>query len=156
MLGSVSLGYFISLLGSKRAMLSLALPCVVFWLLVYFGSSYYHILVARLFSGYAGGGIQTSLILFNSEISNDDVRGRLGSSMMVIRNFGILFGYTLGATLGYSLIPCISIILPIIFVICFALLPNTPQFYLEKGEYRVSDQLINCLFGYLYQYLAAT
>lgn len=72
MLGTVSLGYFISMMGSKRALLILTLPCVVFWMLIYFGTSYNHIFIARLFGGYAGGGIQTSLILFVSEIANDE------------------------------------------------------------------------------------
>lgn len=70
--GSFSFGYFISVVGCKRAMLFLTIPCVVFWCLIYFGNVYYQILIARIFSGWAGGGIQTTFILYISEISNDE------------------------------------------------------------------------------------
>lgn len=69
--GTLSLGYFISLLGCKRAMLILSMPCILFWLFIFFGDQYYHLLLARIASGYAGGGTQSSLILYVSEIAND-------------------------------------------------------------------------------------
>lgn len=47
LVGAISLGFFISLMGSKRALLCLTVPSVTFWLLVYFGNDYYHILLAR-------------------------------------------------------------------------------------------------------------
>lgn len=47
--GSLIFGYIISSLGSKRALMLVSIPCITFWLLIYFGTSYYHILVARYF-----------------------------------------------------------------------------------------------------------
>lgn len=47
LIGSVSLGYFITLMGCKRAMLVLTFPVIIFWLLIYFGDSYLHIFAAR-------------------------------------------------------------------------------------------------------------
>lgn len=71
MFGTLSLGYLISLLGSKSAILLLTIPLVSFWLLVFFGNHYYHILLARVLSGFGGGGASTSLILYISEIADD-------------------------------------------------------------------------------------
>lgn len=65
-------------------------------------------------------------------------RGRLCSMSLLLRNFGTLLIFVLGATVDYHTIPCICITIPIIFAICFTLLPNTPQFYLNKGQYQVS------------------
>lgn len=168
--GTLSLGYFISLLGCKRAMLILSMPCILFWLFIFFGDQYYHLLLARIASGYAGGGTQTSLILYVSEIANDkwgncrfeirtrmslhktliffikyhfskivnfSIRGRLGSSTQITRNFGVLLGYILGATLPYKYIPLISGIFPIVFAIVFIMLPNTPRHYLRRGQIQV-------------------
>lgn len=71
MCGSLTFGFFTTLFGCKRTMIFLALPTTIFWILVYFGDSYYYILIARYFTGYTGGGIQTTIVLFISEISNN-------------------------------------------------------------------------------------
>lgn len=72
LVGSLSFGYVIALLGSKRALLLMAVPNFIFWLLIYFGNMYYHILIARFISGWTGGALQMTVILFVSEIANDE------------------------------------------------------------------------------------
>lgn len=85
------------------------------------------------------GGIQVTVILYVSEIANDDMRGRLGSYAMFMRNIGILCGYILGAVLDYKYIPCVCIFVPIIFGIVFTLFPNTAQFQIKKGHVKVCN-----------------
>lgn len=58
-------------LGCKRAMLLLTLPSILFWVLIYIGDTYYHILIARFANGWTGGGIQTTIILYIAEIANN-------------------------------------------------------------------------------------
>lgn len=70
--GTFTFSCFISLMGCKRTSLFLALPYLLFWLFVYFGSTYNELLFARFFSGWASGGIQTAVVLYTSEISNDE------------------------------------------------------------------------------------
>lgn len=70
--GSITLGYLISLMGHKRAILLMAIPEVAFWIFIYFGNHYYYIIAARVVSGYAGGGIVPPLVLYVSEIANDE------------------------------------------------------------------------------------
>lgn len=69
--GSLSLGYLISFIGCKRAIIFITIPEVIFWFLIYFGDHYYYILFARFFHGYSAGGIITSIILYISEIATD-------------------------------------------------------------------------------------
>lgn len=75
-------------------MLILTFPSIAFWIIIYFGDTYYHILIARLIStlknrwnnyfhsytekhfnrflnGLTAGGVQTTTILYISEIAND-------------------------------------------------------------------------------------
>lgn len=80
-LGSISsigslIGIFIfgglsSMLGCKRAMIFLGLPSITFWILVHFGDTFYHLLFARCTMGLTASGIQSGIILYVSEISND-------------------------------------------------------------------------------------
>lgn len=50
MCGSLTFGFMAACLGCKLAMIFLALPSSVFWILIYFGNAYYHILLARYFN----------------------------------------------------------------------------------------------------------
>lgn len=72
LLGTVSFGFFTSFMGCKRTMLFLALPSIAFWLLIYFGRSYVHILSARFLVGWIGGGLETTTVLYIAEISNNE------------------------------------------------------------------------------------
>lgn len=136
-IGNFTFGFITVVLGCKRAMLFLALPSIIFWVLIYFGDTYYHILIARLCNGWSGGGVQTTIILYISDISNDDIRGRLGSISHLARNIGILISYIIGAILDYQTTPCVFVFVPIIFAILFTFFPNTAQYYLRKGQFKV-------------------
>lgn len=69
--GSFLFGFFTSLMGCKRATVLVAIPSIAFWILVYFGHFYHHILLAKFASGVSFGGIQTTAVLFVSEIANN-------------------------------------------------------------------------------------
>lgn len=72
------------------------------------------------------------------------IRGRLASLTMLSRNIGVLLIFSFGAYADYFTVPCIFIFFPIIFLICFSLLPNTPQFYFRNGRIEV---ISDCHFG---------
>ncbi|XP_055295169.1 facilitated trehalose transporter Tret1-like [Sitodiplosis mosellana] len=147
-LGTFTFGFFTMFLGSKRTMLFLMLPTVIFWVLIYIGDSYYHVLIARFSTGWTGGGVQTTVILYISDIANDDIRGRLGSFSPLSRNTGVLIVYILGATIPYKIVPCIFVFIPIIFGILFFFLPNTPQYLLEKGQVLKAEKSLKFYKGY--------
>lgn len=69
--GTFIVGAISALMGSKRAMTFIAYPTIAFWLLIYFGDTFYHILIARFCGGLTGGGMQSGVVLYISEISND-------------------------------------------------------------------------------------
>ncbi|XP_055295469.1 facilitated trehalose transporter Tret1-like [Sitodiplosis mosellana] len=145
--GTFSTGLLTTFIGCKRAMLLLSVPSILFWALILIGDTYYHVLVARIFTGWTGGGIQTTLILFTSEIANNNVRGRLGCYTPLARNIGILTAYILGAFVSYYTVPCIFVIVPILFVISFTFLPNTPQYHLLRGESKKAEDSLKFYKG---------
>lgn len=51
-IGTFTFGFIIVYFGCKRAMLFLTIPSITFWILIYFGDTYYHILIARFFNGW--------------------------------------------------------------------------------------------------------
>lgn len=71
LIGTFIFGGLSSMLGCKRAMIFLGLPSITFWILVHFGDTFYHLLFARCTMGLTASGIQSGIILYVSEISND-------------------------------------------------------------------------------------
>lgn len=70
--GVLTFGLLTSYMGCKRTMLFLIGPSVAFWLLIYFGNLYVHILIARFLVGWTAGGIETTTVLYVSEIANNE------------------------------------------------------------------------------------
>lgn len=70
--GAFSYGYFTTVIGSKLVVLLSAIPIVSFWILIAFGDLYEYLLIARFIGGFAGGGIQVTIMLYVSEIANDE------------------------------------------------------------------------------------
>ncbi|XP_031619137.1 facilitated trehalose transporter Tret1-like [Contarinia nasturtii] len=151
-LGSI-VGTFIfsilsSLLGCKRAMIFLALPSIVFWLLVFYGEYLLHLLIARFIMGMTAGGIQSGIIIYVAEISNDNIRGRLGSITPLARNVGVLIASIVGATVDYGVIPAILIYIPIVYIISLYFLPNTPLFHLSRDDVKEAEKSLMFYKGY--------
>lgn len=71
-IGAISAGYLISLMGPKHAIILFAIPEAAAWLLIYFGNHYYHIIISRVMSGIGGAGLVCALVLYISDIANDE------------------------------------------------------------------------------------
>lgn len=69
--GTFIFGFLASFLGCKRAMFYLGLPGITYWILVFYGDTLSHLLMGRFVMGFTAGGIQSGIIIYISEISND-------------------------------------------------------------------------------------
>lgn len=76
-------------------------------------------------------------LIFSNSCS---IRGRLCSFSLFFRNVGTLLGYILGANVSYQHNAGICSFIPITFAIAFAMMPNTPRYYLERGQVKVRPQ----------------
>lgn len=79
--------------------------------------------------------VDSSIVRLN--IIFRSIRGRLGSLPLLFRNIGILIAYILGAMVDYKYIPWICVTIPIVFIVYFMTLPNTSQYYLQRGSFEV-------------------
>lgn len=71
------------------------------------------------------------------------IRGRLAAITLLARNIGLLLGYVLFATVKYEHIPIIGSSIFIIFFILFVWQPNTPRYYIRKGQFKVAILICN-------------
>lgn len=70
-IGTFLFGFLSVKYGSKMAMTCCAFPCIAFWIIIYFGDTFYYVFFARLLGGLTGGGFQSGVVTYVSEISND-------------------------------------------------------------------------------------
>ncbi|XP_055858503.1 facilitated trehalose transporter Tret1-like isoform X3 [Episyrphus balteatus] len=131
--GNIAFGILINWIGRKKCVYLVAVPHIGFWIMVYFATDVSHLYMARLFGGFAGGGIYVLIPIFVSEIADAKVRGRLGSLFCFSLNVGILSGYIIASHIPYLVIPCLVVILPILYLLLAIHFPETPQHLLHKG-----------------------
>lgn len=137
------------------------------WIWVYFATDAWHLYVARFSAGLTLGASFICIPLFVAEISseryiylyyilishksgvytidvffligfNNSIRGKLSSLMILFFNLGILLGYIAGKYLAFATVPKVMVLVPILFMLTFVGLPNTPQFLLQQSKVYVS------------------
>lgn len=103
-----------------------------------------------MLSGLTGGAF-VCIQLFIADISDERVRGQLGSFLTLYVNVGILVGYVGGTYLDYNIVPYIMIVFPVIFFCGFIVMPDTPQYLLKWNRTEEAERALrfykNCKVG---------
>lgn len=132
--GHLSFRYISDRIGRKKCLMFLVLPQCSFLVTVLLATEVYHLYIARFVAGISSGGVFSVLPLFISSISEPNVRGSLGSILLLAYHSGILFAYVVGLYVKYNIFPLILISLPTIFFVVFSFFPETPQFLLKQNR----------------------
>lgn len=102
------------------------------------------IYIARLLQGFGVGFVMTAQTMYIGEISSDDCRGALGSFMQIGIVAGILYVYCIGPYVSFIAYQYLCLIIPILFVVTFYFMPDSPHFYISKG--RKADAIKSLMF----------
>lgn len=96
-----------------------------------------YLMAARAFAGITLGSLFIVLPLFVTDMADDRVRGQLNAFMTVFFNAGMLFAFVIGQQVTFYTFPMIMMVFPVVFVLGFGLLPDTPQSLLRMRKYDV-------------------
>jgi MFS family permease len=96
-------------IGQKVSLCVVALPQILSWLFIYYAKTPFYLIVSRVLGGFAGGGLYSIIPSYISEISDNEVRGTLGSSLVFSCNLGIFLSYVCGEYLDYFTVPWVMI-----------------------------------------------
>ncbi|XP_014482808.1 PREDICTED: facilitated trehalose transporter Tret1-2 homolog [Dinoponera quadriceps] len=129
----------------KRFGYLLTLPMVISWVLIIFATEHIHIYIARFLHGVVGAGTFFFVPVYVSEISNDNIRGLLGSLLMFAINFGILLGYVLGGMFSLSVFAIINLAGPVLFLVTFAFMPESPVYLVRQNRIREAARSLKWL-----------
>ncbi|XP_039231742.1 facilitated trehalose transporter Tret1 isoform X2 [Drosophila yakuba] len=124
----------VSYFGIKKCMYFVPLPNIINWILIYFASKSAYFYVCRVLLGLSGGTLVVCFPVFIAEVSDNSIRGTLGSIFIMTLCSGITVGFVLVYCLSYHVLPCVVIVLPILYLCLIIPLPEPPQDLLKRGH----------------------
>ncbi|XP_015608103.1 facilitated trehalose transporter Tret1 isoform X2 [Cephus cinctus] len=130
----VPIGILADLVGRKTAMLMLVVPFMVGWALIIWANSVVMFYIGRFITGLSGGAFCVTAPMYTAEIAESEIRGSLGSYFQLMLTVGILLTYALGMVTNMFQLSIISAIVPLIFFGVFFFMPETPTYYIKKGN----------------------
>ncbi|XP_049813056.1 facilitated trehalose transporter Tret1-like [Schistocerca nitens] len=133
--GSLAVSLMVdSSLGRKWSLMAAGVPLAVQWLMLGLSSNP-GVLIAARFVGGLGVGVATSVgPMYLAEVAEPAVRGLITTLLQVVQNMGILYMYALGPYVSYGGISGACVVLPLLFMITFCWMPETPYHLLSRGR----------------------
>lgn len=132
--GGLAGGTLIELLGRKWTILVTDLLFVVSWLVISIAQEVWYVYVARTLAGFSVGIASLVLPVYLGETVQPEVRGALGLLPTAFGNIGILVCFIAGSYLKWDHLAWVGVALPVPFLILMFLIPETPRWYITKGE----------------------
>ncbi|XP_039746413.1 solute carrier family 2, facilitated glucose transporter member 8-like [Pararge aegeria] len=127
-------GYIVDNYGRKKALMLTSLSMAVCWGLKLYSTETWALITARAIIGLGVSGSYVVTPLYIKEISEDSIRGTLGSLVVLSQNLGNLVVYVLGEYLCYHAILWICLAIPLLHLLLFAAMPETPSYLLKSGK----------------------
>nr|XP_012143526.1 PREDICTED: facilitated trehalose transporter Tret1-like [Megachile rotundata] len=127
-------GILTNFIGRKLLMLSTIIPFTVGWLLIIFANSVLMLYFGRFIAGISVGAFCVVAPMYTAEIAEAKIRGSLGSYFVLLLNVGILLSYVLGSVVHIRVLSILSAIAPFIFFGVFVFMPESPIYYVQKGD----------------------
>ncbi|KAL1497474.1 hypothetical protein ABEB36_008434 [Hypothenemus hampei] len=134
-IGPLAAGYCADKLGRKKALLALAIPMVVGFLVLAGADQISLYYLARFLLGLGAGSAFAVVPMYVSEISQPHNRGKYGSAMGVLITLGIIYPFSIGPHLSIPIYSISCAIPLVIFLIIFSIfMPESPYYLVAKGE----------------------
>jgi len=127
-------GILIGKLGRKSTMLLTAPPFVIGWLIIVFAQNNAMLIIGRIVTGFCGGAFSLAAPVYIGEIAEPSLRGSLGSGFQLMVVLGILFVYCFGAIMNWMWLSVMCTAVPILFAAMMFFMPESPRYYLIKGN----------------------
>lgn len=132
--GALPAGLVADRIGRRATLCYLALPLMASWLLIAFSGSVAQLFAGRFLGGFAIGAVSVAAPTYIAELSESSIRGALGTLFQLQITVGILFGYLAGLVGDQQVLSLICCALPVIFLVTFFWMPESPVFLLSKNR----------------------
>lgn len=134
-IGSFLASYLADYIGRKNTVLSIGIPQVLSFILIYFSfHDKFLLYIARILGGIGEGASLALLPCYIAEVAEPSVRGTLGSFVNLLLLFGQLFINSIGSFYTIHVTALICLIMPTIFWLTFIHMPESPYYCLMKED----------------------
>ncbi|KAJ8710068.1 hypothetical protein PYW07_009434 [Mythimna separata] len=103
------------------------------------------LIAARVIAGLASGGCFVVVPVYVKEISEDTLRGALGSMNMCVCKLGVIFVYAVGMLVSYRVNQAVYLAVAATHVIVFCFMPESPNYLLKIGQEKKAAKTISWL-----------
>ncbi|XP_035783800.1 facilitated trehalose transporter Tret1-like [Anopheles albimanus] len=134
MLAPLVCGWVAEIAGRKAALMLIGITQLISWAVMPFATRLSIIYASRIFGGFAGGGTLSIVPLFVSEISEDRIRGTLGTMLAISCNIGILLGFIISHYVNCWSVTYLALLLCAIYSLGCCCLPESPQYLFVKKK----------------------
>lgn len=149
-LSPIPASYMADRIGRKNTLLLSAIPYILGWLLIMVATNVPTIYASRMISGFGYGMAYTTAPMYLGEVASDDVRGAMATFITVMSKFGILTQYSIGPYVSMMGLASFNIIIPILFVLLFSVMPESPYYYFKIGNPENAEKSLRRLRGKTY------
>ncbi|KAJ8920252.1 hypothetical protein NQ315_011913 [Exocentrus adspersus] len=145
-LGPFAAGIAADKIGRKKTLLVSVVPFIVAFILNITATNVNYFFASRFLCGLAVGIVFTVLPMYIGEISDDEVRGSLGSFMQLFIVIGLLFSYVLGPYLSIQFFNIILLIPPVVFLVVFLFfIPESPYYLVQVDDMEGAEESLTKL-----------
>nr|BAQ02376.1 sugar transporter [Nilaparvata lugens] len=140
-------GYLMDRLGRKPTLLYCAVLPLAAWVLIFFAQDVYALSAAMFLAGLFVGTVYTVTPMYLGEIAEPSVRGRIITLTSVTTRLGIIFQVTIGVLLPFRLQAIVSLSVPLLFMLVFPLVPESPYYHLMRRDRNKAESALKWLRG---------
>ncbi|XP_012264420.2 facilitated trehalose transporter Tret1-like isoform X1 [Athalia rosae] len=134
LLGGIAAPFSVEYFGGKRTLFLIGFPTAVGWICCAVADHVAWLYVARILCGAGMGATLGAFPLYVGEISDPCIRGALVTLVMNGGPFGGLLGTLMGTYLTMRTFAIISLVPTTIFVVVYALVPESPHHLFRIGK----------------------
>lgn len=134
-IGPIVAGAAADRIGRKKTLLLGNVPFIAALAMNIVANNVIYLLVSRFLCGISVGVTFTVLPMYVGEISEDDIRGALGTYLQLFVVIGLLFSFVVGPYTSVTMFNACCLIVPTTFLITFFMfIPESPYYLLQNGN----------------------
>ncbi|XP_054278042.1 facilitated trehalose transporter Tret1-like [Macrosteles quadrilineatus] len=141
--------YFVDTIGRKPLLLYTSPMYIVSWILVLTTRSLPILYFVRILQGFGMGIVYTVLPMYLGEIAEPKIRGAISTFFEGMWCLGILLEYCLGPSLSYQELSAASLVVPVVFLITFIFMPESPYFFAMVRDRDQAEKSLAWLRGHV-------